>query len=350
MDISQQRLLRKGLFTGERKGKKSLLNIVFLFTLFLSPVSREDLKAVTEIAKPEKQIKMVDLSGASGGFDVFEDGYYIYDQFEFSLKKFSFEGSLIKNKSIRGIGPGETTSKESALFRKRNYLYILDPVARKVIQFDKEFNFVKEFKLMLPVGKIKETVSGFLASVAEIGSKYKRSIYLLNEKFETQKMIYSEEGKNFEKKIETNELYITFDVYNSKVIIATQNGIKLISLDGQLLGTVTMEVRPSMYSNRELSRVLMHIPEKVREYMVFEYYPKFVFVNLLKNNKIFVITGEMKEEKAKAFVGKFPDFKILKEILWDGGEPIIKDGKIYSLKEEDEFCILYVYEFSQILK
>lgn len=350
MDIGEQRFLRKSLYTGKKKRKNSLLSIIPLLTIFLLPLSRKDIIAEADTAKPEKQLKLTDLSGANGGFDVFDDGYYIYDNYEFTLKKFSFEGSLIKEKSIRGIGPGETTSKEATLFTKNSYLYILDPIARKIIQLDKGFNFVKEFKLTIGAGKIKGIRAGFIASVAEIGTKYKRSLYLLNETFETQKILYSEEGKSFEKKIETNELYITFDVADSKVIIATQSGIKLVSIDGQILDSATLDVRASMYTDEELSRVLKHIPEKLREYMVFDYYPRFSFTNFLQNDKVLVITGEMKDEKARAYVFKIPHFKILKEILWDSGEPLLRKGKIYSLKEEDEHCILNIYDLSKVMK
>lgn len=82
----------------------------------------------------------VDLSG-----DI-----YVTDSLDYSLKKISSDGNLLKKKGGRGQGPGEFMAPR-LLDASENYLYVTDQLVSGIQVFDKDLQFVRRIPIQVPI-------------------------------------------------------------------------------------------------------------------------------------------------------------------------------------------------------
>ena len=82
----------------------------------------------------------VDLSG----------NIYVTDSLDYSLKKISSDGNLLKKKGGRGQGPGEFMAP-SLLDASENYLYVTDHLLSGIQVFDKDLQFVRRIPIQVPI-------------------------------------------------------------------------------------------------------------------------------------------------------------------------------------------------------
>lgn len=82
----------------------------------------------------------VDLSG-----DI-----YVTDSLDYSLKKISSDGNLLKKKGGRGQGPGEFMAPR-LLDASENYLYVTDHLVSGIQVFDKDLQFVRRIPIQVPI-------------------------------------------------------------------------------------------------------------------------------------------------------------------------------------------------------
>lgn len=82
----------------------------------------------------------VDLSG----------NIYVTDSLDYSLKKISSDGNLLKKKGGRGQGPGEFMAPR-LLDASENYLYVTDHLLSGIQVFDKALQFVRRIPIQVPI-------------------------------------------------------------------------------------------------------------------------------------------------------------------------------------------------------
>ena len=82
----------------------------------------------------------VDLSG----------NIYVTDSLDYSLKKISSDGNLLKKKGGRGQGPGEFMAPR-LLDASDNYLYVTDQLVSGIQVFDKELQFVRRIPIQVSI-------------------------------------------------------------------------------------------------------------------------------------------------------------------------------------------------------
>lgn len=79
---------------------------------------------------------------------------YVADAMDYSLKKFSPQGRLLKTAGGRGQGPGEFTAPR-LLGCSEAYVYATDQGLLGLHVFDKELNFRRRIALIIPVSDLK---------------------------------------------------------------------------------------------------------------------------------------------------------------------------------------------------
>lgn len=75
---------------------------------------------------------------------------YVTDSLDYSLKKISSDGNLLKKTGGRGQGPGEFMAPR-LLEASENYLYVTDQILSGIQVFDKSLEFVHRIRLRVPV-------------------------------------------------------------------------------------------------------------------------------------------------------------------------------------------------------
>jgi len=75
---------------------------------------------------------------------------FVTDSLDYSLKKFSSDGKLLKKKGGRGQGPGEFMAPR-LLDASQNYLYVTDHLVSGIQVFKKDLQFVRRIPIQVPI-------------------------------------------------------------------------------------------------------------------------------------------------------------------------------------------------------
>ena len=75
---------------------------------------------------------------------------YVTDSLDYSLKKISSAGNLLKRRGGRGQGPGEFMAPR-LLDASENYLYVTDHLVPGIQVFDKDLRFVHRIPIQVPI-------------------------------------------------------------------------------------------------------------------------------------------------------------------------------------------------------
>jgi len=75
---------------------------------------------------------------------------FVTDSLDYSLKKFSSDGNLLKKRGGRGQGPGEFMAPR-LLDASENYLYVTDHLVSGIQVFDKDLQFVRRIPIQVPI-------------------------------------------------------------------------------------------------------------------------------------------------------------------------------------------------------
>ena len=79
---------------------------------------------------------------------------YLSDAMDYSLKRFDYQGNLIKKAGGKGQGPGEFMAPR-LLDCSENYLYATDQDFRGLKVFDRELNFVRNIMIKMLVSNLR---------------------------------------------------------------------------------------------------------------------------------------------------------------------------------------------------
>ncbi len=75
---------------------------------------------------------------------------YVTDSIDFSLKKMSPDGNLLKRRGGRGQGPGEFMAPR-LLEASKDYLYVTDQLVSGIQVFDRDLQFVRRIPIRVPI-------------------------------------------------------------------------------------------------------------------------------------------------------------------------------------------------------
>ena len=75
---------------------------------------------------------------------------FVTDSLDYSLKKFSSDGNLLKKRGGRGQGPGEFMAPR-LLDASENYLYVTDHLVSGIQVFDQDLKFVRRIPIQFPI-------------------------------------------------------------------------------------------------------------------------------------------------------------------------------------------------------
>ncbi len=75
---------------------------------------------------------------------------YVTDSMDYSLKKISADGNLLKKRGGRGQGPGEFMAPR-LLDASEDYLYVTDQLVSGIQVFDKDLQFVRRIPIQVPI-------------------------------------------------------------------------------------------------------------------------------------------------------------------------------------------------------
>ena len=75
---------------------------------------------------------------------------FVTDSLDYSLKKFSSDGNLLKKRGGRGQGPGEFMAPR-LLDASENYLYVTDHLVSGIQVFDKDLQFVRRIPIQVQI-------------------------------------------------------------------------------------------------------------------------------------------------------------------------------------------------------
>jgi len=75
---------------------------------------------------------------------------YVTDSLDYSLKKISSDGNLLKRSGGRGQGPGEFMAPR-LLEASEDYLYVTDHLVSGIQVFDKDLQFVRRIPIQVPI-------------------------------------------------------------------------------------------------------------------------------------------------------------------------------------------------------
>ncbi|MFC2167964.1 6-bladed beta-propeller [Acidobacteriota bacterium] len=75
---------------------------------------------------------------------------FVTDSLDYSLKKFSSDGNLLKKRGGRGQGPGEFMAPR-LLDASKNYLYVTDHLVSGIQVFDQDLQFVRRIPIQFPI-------------------------------------------------------------------------------------------------------------------------------------------------------------------------------------------------------
>ncbi len=301
------------------------------------------------------KIELNDLYISSGRFIVSGNSIITIDNKDFNIKVFGQDGKLIKKKDIKGNGPGEVSTLGTFIFPDGKGFILLESQKRKWIKYNKDLIFLKEGKLDSPVTFLKKCKYGYIAGMASFMTKYYRKIFLYSEKLINKKLLFTDYGENFEKKLNTNELYILLDSTDEKIAFFGGNKpiVNIIDYSGKVLKKLNLKkyIKPSEYSKEELSGISKNLPSEVRKMMEFKKYPPITQLLFISKDKILIVSGEKKKLKGwKSFTYDTGNNK-LKEIkpLPLGDIFIYKNSNLYIMGEGENAPYLMKINIKEVL-
>ncbi len=306
-------------------------------------------------SKKPARIILNELYISSGRFVVSDNSIITIDNKDYTLKVFSITGKLIKKKTIKGNGPGEVSTLGTFIFPDGKGFMIIESQKRKWLKYDKKLGFIKEGKLDEPVTVITKVKNGYIAGEASFAQKYFRKIFFYTDDFSKKREIYVEYGRDFGKRLDTRELYMTIDSKGNKFAISGGNKpvVKVLSFSGKILDKIdlTEKINPSKYGKEELSSILKNIPPEMRKIMEFETYPPVTALLFLSETKLLIVSGEKNRERYfKSFLYNM-DGKKLKEIknIPEGNTYVFQSGKLFIMNEGEEAPYIIIMNIKEVL-
>jgi hypothetical protein len=125
-----------------------------------------------------------------------ECNIYVTDAMDYSIKKFSAAGDLIKKTGRKGEGPGEFTALR-LLDCMDEAVFVTEQYAPVIKVFDSDLRFKYTIRIAGPVGDLKVLSDSRLAVVAMTAQK-KSVILFLDQRGQTvNKLVYAEESSSF---------------------------------------------------------------------------------------------------------------------------------------------------------
>jgi hypothetical protein len=304
--------------------------------------------------KGMKKISLGELYISSGRFIVSMDKIITIDNKDYNLKVFGKDGKLIKRKCIKGNGPGEVSTFGTFIFPDGNGFILLESQKRKWLKYNKDLKFIKEGKLEEPVTFLKRCKKGYIAGEASFTTKYYRKIYLYSGKLKNKKLLFTDSGKKFGDKMDTNELYILLDNTDDIIVFFGGNKpiVNIIDFSGKLLKKINLEqyITPSKYNKEELSGMSKNIPPEVRKMMKFKEYPPIIQLLCISNNRILIVSGEKKNGGWKSFIFNTKNHK-LKEIksMPTGDIFVYNNGNLYIMSEGEDTPYVIKISIKEVL-
>lgn len=228
--------------------KKTFCFLMFLFSLFMifegvSRASNGDslFKQNKEIIRLEQFLTLGsledDLLFQWIGVTVDMAGnIFVTDSLDYSLKKFSSDGNLLKKRGGRGQGPGEFMAPR-LLEASANYLYVTDHLKSGIQVFGKDLQFVRHIPVQAPLTDFCVLEDNNIA-VAPLSVNSPSQILFFDEEGNINRVMKI--GKNNAELIMDQFSFAIGDHHNVYVVYTFQDKIEKYNKEGAKLWSTTL--------------------------------------------------------------------------------------------------------------
>jgi len=286
----------------------------------------------------------------AGSFAVDDEGrVYVPDIKEGTVKVFDRDAGFLFSIGKKGQGPGEMNLPAGVLITSEGELLVEDAMNRRLAFFTMNGKFLRNVSLadkMSLINLVIDTRGNLLGRELTVeGSK----LFWEIKKYDPQlKPLFSLSRVEFpnplEGKINPFSLLVAYAMDGKDQIYVGDPSayeIRVYSPEGRHLRTIAKKYDPVKVTKKDIEEALERMPDmgfNIKERLEFpKTFPGFASFTLDEAQRLIVRTFEKGEREGEYFLDIFdPEGRYIARALHKGEPRLWKDGKMYSLDENDE--------------